>query len=103
MILKKVENWPFTFGGVQHSGWLPPNAATPKPTPVEHVFLNVSIERVDGGYLLVWSDARADDAGDPESQQNGDTWHQTIADAESAAADAFGITSEEWRDCSTST
>ena len=99
MTLKKVEGWPFTFGGEAHSGWLPPGAAVPLPTPIEHEVLDVSIEATDGGYLLIW-DARpsltCDNARPPKA---GDTWHATLADAEQAALKAFGIEHQHWIDC----
>jgi hypothetical protein len=42
-IVKRVLAIPFTFGGEEHSGWLPPGAATPLPTPVQYVVLDVEI------------------------------------------------------------
>jgi hypothetical protein len=44
-VLKKVEAWPFTFGGEEHSGWLPPEAATPKPTRASESCLMLRLSR----------------------------------------------------------
>jgi hypothetical protein len=99
MILKKVEGWPFTFGGEPHTGWLPPGAATPLPTPVERELLDVSIEATDGGYLLCWAARPSPTCHDPSPPKAGDTWHQTIAEAEAAARETFGIEHPHWTDC----
>jgi hypothetical protein len=99
MMLKKVEDWPFTFGGEAHSGWLPPGATVPLPTPVEREQLDVSIEAIDGGYLLVWTARPSLTCREPIPPKAGDTWHATLAEAEDAARDAFGIEQEHWIDC----
>ena len=41
-----------TFGDEAPSGWLPPHAALPPRTPKRTVMLDISIEEVDGGYIL---------------------------------------------------
>jgi hypothetical protein len=96
MIVKSVDGWPFTFGGQVHSGWLPTNAALPLPTPVENEVLDVVIECVDGGYFLIWQ-ARPSEtnraSGPPKA---GDSWHETLAKAEAAAYEWFGIRAENW-------
>ena len=33
--IKRLLAVPVRFGGEEHSGWLPANAVTPQPTPVE--------------------------------------------------------------------
>ena len=40
------------FGGEQHSGWLPANASTPPPTPVEDALVDFEVHEVEGGYIL---------------------------------------------------
>jgi hypothetical protein len=99
MLLKRVKNWPFMTGGIQHSGWLPPGAAVPRQTPIVQLRLDVAIEPTDGGYLLVWSAQPSGEAPASEPRMSGDTWHQTIAEAEGAAEEMFGIKSEHWMDC----
>lgn len=97
-VLKKVEAWPFAFGGEKHSGWLPSNAVTPKPTPVERELLDVQIESTDSGYLLTWAARPSPTCRELLPPKVGDTWHETIEDAEAAAHDYFGIEHEHWTD-----
>jgi hypothetical protein len=99
-VLKKVEAWPVEFGGEQHSGWLPPNAVTPRPTPVERELVDVQIESTDGGYLLTWAARPSSTCRELRPPKAGDTWHQTIEDAETAARVSFGIQHEHWADIS---
>ena len=87
--VKSIKNRPVTIGGEEHSGWLPPGAAMPLPTPIRHLLLNFVIEFDGGGYLLCHEST--------DGAVSGDTWHQTLADAEEAANDAFGIMASEWR------
>ena len=89
-LVKKVNGLPFQFGGEEHSGWLPQGAATPLPTPVENVILDVEIEFDGGGYLLCWN-AR-------EGSRSGDMWFETLNLAEEAAAEEFGISKSQWTD-----
>lgn len=90
MIIKQILGWKVSFGGEEHSGWLPPEAATPKPTPVEMVELNLRIEKMsDGeGYYLIWEDH--------SGSYCGDTWHQTVDDAVEAAKLYFEIDAGKW-------
>src|SRR5215472_14987013 len=54
-IVKQILGHHVTFGGESHSGWLPENAAVPKPTPTQDVALDITIESSGDGYLLCWS------------------------------------------------
>lgn len=99
MMLKKVDGWPFTFGGDIHSGWLPPGAAIPLPTPIEHEFLDISIEAEGSGYLLIWNARSSATCRDRRPPKTGDTWHATLADAEQAAFEEFGIEPQHWIAC----
>ena len=101
-VVKKVEAWPFAFGGEEHCGWLPPDTVTPRPTPVERQLLDVQIEAADGGYLLTWAARPSPTCRDVLPPKTGDTWHKTIEDAEAAARDAFGIEHEHWTNISQS-
>ncbi len=79
-----------TFGGEPHSGWLPPGAAEPRPTPVEHVTLELTIVQAEpSGFFLEWS-------GGPG--YIGDTWHEALEDAIHQAEFWFGILPEEWHE-----
>lgn len=95
-VVKKVEAWSFAFGGENHSGWLPPNAATPLPTPIEHEVLDVIIEKNEGGYLLIWAARPSPTCHKSLPPKAGDSWHETIEDAEAAARDWFGIEERHW-------
>lgn len=76
------------FGGEEHTGWLPPGAATPLPTPRELVTLDFEIQEDDGGYLLIWQGA--------EQRHCGDTWHASVRDALAQATLWFGLDPQEW-------
>ena len=89
--LKKVSGHVVRVGGTQHTGWLPDNASEPLPEPVRDLAFNIEIQS-DGssGYILCY-----------ESQEGdlyGDTWHQTLEEAEEAAAEWFGVRPEQWQD-----
>lgn len=97
MVIKKVNAWPFAFGGEAHSGWLPPNSTVPLPTPVEQELLDISIEGSDvEGYLLIWMARPSATCSEPVPPKSGDTWHETIEEAEMAARDIFGIERSHW-------
>jgi hypothetical protein len=96
MVVKKVDGWPVTFGGESHSGWLPQNAATPLPTPIENELLDVTIEQEDNGYLLIWTARSSDTSPESVPPKAGDSWHKSVEDAEAAAQEWFGIEREDW-------
>lgn len=97
-VLKEAKAWPFTFGGDEHTGWLPPGAITPPSTPTEPEFLDITIEQSDGGYLLIWNTRLSATCRDSLPPKAGDTWHMTLHDAEKAAELQFGIRSNDWTD-----
>ncbi len=76
------------FGGVEHTGWLPAGAAKPVPTPVEDLRIDIEIQSDAPGFLLCWQSQ--------DGTKGGDTWHQTLADAEATARENFGIESSHW-------
>jgi hypothetical protein len=88
-LIQRVDAFPVRLGGVPHSGWLPTGAATPLPTPVRDVLLDLEIQFDGFGYLLLYFT--------PDGSFHGDTWHQTLDDAEIAARDAFGVQPTDWR------
>ena len=88
-VIKAIKSYKVTIGGKQHTGWLPANASKPQPIPVQEVFLNISIEHDGFGYLLCYTST---DGG-----IFGDTWYETLNDAESAAFEYFGVKSNEWK------
>ena len=98
-VLKKVEGWPFTFGGALHSGWLPPEAAPPPPRPTHREVLDITIEEENGGYLLIYAARPSPTCPEPvRAPYAGDTWHDTLEEAEEAAYEYFGVRREDWSD-----
>ena len=87
-VVKRITGMPFQFGGEKHSGWLPPNAAVPKPTPIQDVLLDVEIQFDGHGFLLCYSTQ--------DGVISGDTWHESLSDAEQAAKEQFGIQASQW-------
>lgn len=77
------------IGGEEHSGWLPAGAATLLPTPMRHLLFNLEILFDGEGYLLCHESTYG--------TVSGDTWHQTLSDAENSAHDWFGIAGTEWK------
>ena len=45
-VIKRLIGVPIRFGGEEHSGWLPANAAMPPPTPVEDVLVDFEIDEL---------------------------------------------------------
>ena len=78
------------IGGTQHSGWLPEGSVNPLPTPIREVSFNLEIQFDGFGYLLCYISQ--------EGYLYGDTWHETLIDAERAAAEYFGVKDNQWQD-----
>ena len=87
--VKKVTGLPVRFGGEEHSGWLPAGAAVPLRTPVRDVLLDIEIQSDGSGCLLCHSSQ--------DGTIQGDTWHATVADAEQAANEDFGVQPSQWQ------
>src|SRR5947208_1656022 len=87
-VIKRVRGLPFRFGGAEHSGWLPPGAAKPLPTPIEDVLLDIEIESTPGGFILFWQSR--------DGSRFADSWHQTLEEAEKAAWVELGIERSQW-------
>ena len=88
-VVRRVQNRIVRFGGEEHSGWLPPGAAQPLPTPTIEVLLNLEIAIADGsGYFLQY---RSTNTG-----YIGDTWHEDLEGAVEQAKLPFGIEPAEW-------
>jgi len=88
-LVKQVLGHHVTFGGEAHSGWLPDGATTPLPTPTHDVALDIEIRSEGGGYLLYWLSS--------DRVVAGDLWYQTLADAEQAATENFGVAPDQWQ------
>jgi hypothetical protein len=90
--IKQIRGWRLTLGGEEHDGWLPASAAQPRAQPVREVTVNLEI-RFDGhGWFLVF------DSDDPEF--HGDTWHQSLEEAQRQAEADFGIQPSQWENAS---
>jgi hypothetical protein len=92
VIIDRIDNFPVTVGGHSHSGWLPPNAAVPLPTPQREITLNLTIEledeSEDAGYLLVVQSS--------DGTIDGDTWHETLESAKQTAMDWYTVPHDAW-------
>jgi hypothetical protein len=87
-VIKRLMAVPVRFGGEEHSGWLPANAATPRPTPVEDALVDFEIHKLEDGYILEWFSRN--------TGHHGDSWHETLEDALEQASTEFGVRPEEW-------
>jgi hypothetical protein len=76
------------FGGEPHRGWLPEGALVPDPTPVRTALLDLRILEDHSGVILEWQSRNTEDSGD--------TWHSSVAEAQEAARESFGIGVGEW-------
>ena len=76
------------FGGEEHSGWLPPGATKPLPTPIENVILDLEIEATEGSFILCWSSN--------DGLYSGDNWYEQLNDVVAAASDLFGVEPSQW-------
>jgi hypothetical protein len=88
-VIAKIPTWTVTFGGEIHRGWLPRGAARPKPTNERIANLQITIERDDGGYLLIWEELAAD--------ERGDVWYGSLDEAIAAAEEFFGVPKSQWQ------
>lgn len=88
--IKRVTGLAVQFGGEEHSGWLPPGAAKPLPTPIVNAVLDVEIVFDGFGFLLCWRSR--------DGFYANDTWHETLAEAERCATERFGIECQDWID-----
>ena len=93
-VLKEIRGIEVQLGDVEHAGWLPSGAATPRPIPSEIVSFDLTIEEADGGVVLVWEG--------PHDGYCGDTWHELPEHALSQARLWFGVQPDEWADVSDS-
>ena len=89
MVIKRILGVLVRFGGEEHSGWLPANAATPPPTPVEEALVDFEIDEMEGGYILEWCSRN--------TSHHGESWYETLEDALEQANAAFDVRPEEWR------
>jgi hypothetical protein len=91
-VLKRASGVSYRCGGESHSGWLPPGAAIPLPTPARDLTLDVTIEDDGGTGCLLVCTAREEPAF------GNDYWFGDAAEAEAAAKAWFGIELGRWQD-----
>jgi hypothetical protein len=89
-IIKRIEGVLHRDGGEVHRGWLPPGAAIPLPTPVRDLVLNLMVEELDGGYLLI--------GVSQDGSMDFDFWFDTLEAAIKAADEWFGVPASDWED-----
>jgi hypothetical protein len=58
--------------------------------------LDLTIETEAGGYPLTWIARRPSGAPAAAPPQSGDLWYKTLADAEQAALNSFGVRADQW-------
>ena len=89
--VREIKQRPVTFGGHEHSGWLPDLAARPLPTPERLVAVDFAIvQEGPSSFVLEWSG--------PDSASSGDTWHPDVDAALEQARGWFGIQPDEWHE-----
>lgn len=89
VVIKRLSGVPILFGGEEHSGWLPADAVTPPPTPVEKAMVDFEISAAGGGYLLEWHSQN--------TNHRGDLWFETLEDAMVQAKIDWGIPPDRWQ------
>jgi hypothetical protein len=88
-VIAEVHGIRLKVGGEPHSGWLPPSAAVPLPTPVREIVLDLRIEELErNSFLLIWDGEIASDSSD--------SWHQSLEDAMTVAEEEFGVRPVDW-------
>lgn len=88
-LLKVIRERPVRIGGQQHTGWLAASAGRPLPAPIRDLLFNFEIQFDGYGYLLAYVST--------DATVYGDTWHESLEEAEAAALDNFGIAANEWK------
>lgn len=88
-VIKRASGIRCKVGGFMDSrGWAVAKQGAEVPEPVRVVTLTLAIEDDDGGFLLLC-------ASEDKSVWS-DSWLETLALAEQAAAEQFGVRPEQW-------
>ena len=90
-IIRRLDSIAVEFGGEEHSGWLPPGAATPLPTPIRRVILTLAIVRESPNDYLLCFEAQ-------DGSMRGDNWYDSLAKALEGAEELFGVSPSQWQD-----
>jgi hypothetical protein len=84
--IKQKRGWILPVVGTQQGGWSV--AGRGVMGAIRELAFNVQIESDPGGYLLVYASQ--------DGALFGDTWHETLAEAEEVALEEFGIPPSGW-------
>ena len=87
-IIGRIDNIRVIVGGESHSGWLPAGAAVPLPTPEREVVLSLTIESVDGHYLLI--------GHSQDGSHDFDDFHDSLESALADAEQSYGVPRSSW-------
>jgi hypothetical protein len=70
-------------------GWMTAHSGRPLPEPVREVTLHIELQFEDSGYLVICT------SDDPQIWC--DNWYGSQEEAETAAADVYGVRPEDWK------
>jgi hypothetical protein len=88
-VIRSIAGRSVEFGGEPQHGWLPPGAAKPGATPLRTAVLDLRIlAEENGAVVLEWQSRNSEDRGD--------RWYPSLADAIREAEALFGIATSEW-------
>ena len=87
-VVKRIVALPMRVGGERRKGLLSFSDIELPPAPVRDVVVDIEIRRENAGYLVIYS-ARG---GAP----NGESWYETLAEAEQAVSESFGVDPSRW-------
>ena len=89
--VKQVQDVEVAFGGDESQGSLPLGAASPETIPRVVMKLSfVIFEEDGGGFVLEWRSPK------PDAPYSGDSWHESIEDAQAQASMTFGVEADSW-------
>jgi hypothetical protein len=88
-VLKSVSGRSVDFGGEPQQGWLPPGSSSAQSTPRGRAVLDLRLLADSGdAVVLEWKSRNTDDTGD--------RWYPSEAEAIREATQLFGIGKNEW-------
>ena len=87
-VVARIPSVKAIIGGETHTGWLPQNAAQPRPSSVREVEYSIEIEDLGDGFLLLYEAT--------DGSEHSDTWHPTLEEAMEVAEEDFGVQRRDW-------
>ena len=91
-----INGWVWHYGGHPHEGWLPRDASPPPATCRLDVGVNLEIQPVEGGYLLLWELCDPNVRLPDTTAREGDTWHASLDAARASAEAVFRVPCLLW-------